>query len=404
MLRIGEFQFDAGSREVVGSAATVRISPKSAGVLAALAESPGRVWSRDAIMERVWPCVTVGEEVLTHAIAELRRAFGDDSRAPRYIETVHKHGYRLLQSAIEAAGPPASLTPPAGAAGFDLDVYASCLAACDLYERGGRHNTLSAIALYSSATGRRPDYAPAHAGLARALTFYGAYYDPRPENFERAREHCALALGTGQEAHEALAVLGLLFAIGGDFPRGLANFSASLKLKPDSAETHYLLGRACFAEGDFRSAAIMLERAASLRADDYHSLVMAAKARQKTGDPRQTTADFAQASRRIETRLASHPDEFRALCGKAHCLLYFGQSDDAYALMSAIDGHPDPMTYYLATAYACAGDADRAIPVLDAVVQEGWRHGRLLARDPDFDLCRGDRRFRRIAASAGMAA
>jgi hypothetical protein len=36
-----------------------------------------------------------------------------------------------------------------------------------------------------------------------------------------------------------------------------------------------LLGRTCFAHGAFALAAAMLERAASLRSDDFHSLVMA---------------------------------------------------------------------------------------------------------------------------------
>ncbi len=52
--------------------------------------------SRRQLLDAVWPDVTVGEEVLTHAIAELRKALGDSKRQPRYIETVHKSGYRLL--------------------------------------------------------------------------------------------------------------------------------------------------------------------------------------------------------------------------------------------------------------------------------------------------------------------
>src|SRR5262249_17513782 len=66
MLEIGRFYFDEASRELGCGAAVRRISPKAAGVLIALAQTPGRVWSRAAILERVWPQVIVGEEVLTH--------------------------------------------------------------------------------------------------------------------------------------------------------------------------------------------------------------------------------------------------------------------------------------------------------------------------------------------------
>jgi DNA-binding winged helix-turn-helix (wHTH) protein len=74
-------------------------------VLQALAETPGRVWSRDALLERVWPNVIVTEEVLTHAIAELRRAMHDDRQAPTHIETIYKGGYRLLAE-VESEGQP----------------------------------------------------------------------------------------------------------------------------------------------------------------------------------------------------------------------------------------------------------------------------------------------------------
>src|SRR5262245_10870176 len=96
MLKIGEFLFDPSTRRVFRGHDERRLSPKAASVLLALAETPGQVWSRDALLERVWPTVTVGEEVLTHAIAELRRALHDDFRSPRYLQTVHKSGYRLL--------------------------------------------------------------------------------------------------------------------------------------------------------------------------------------------------------------------------------------------------------------------------------------------------------------------
>ena len=74
----------------------VRLSNKANGVLMTLVEAEGQVVTRDNLMDSVWPDVVVGEEVLTHAIAELRRALGDTPRRPSYIETIHKAGYRLL--------------------------------------------------------------------------------------------------------------------------------------------------------------------------------------------------------------------------------------------------------------------------------------------------------------------
>jgi Tol biopolymer transport system component len=47
-------------------------------------------------MERVWPDVHVGEDVLTRSIAELRKVFADDPRSPQVIDTIRKRGYRLI--------------------------------------------------------------------------------------------------------------------------------------------------------------------------------------------------------------------------------------------------------------------------------------------------------------------
>ena len=79
MLKIGEWLLDLPTRRLLRGHEERRLSPKATSVLSALAETPGQVWSRDALLERVWPAVTVGEEVLTHAIAELRKAAPDDT-------------------------------------------------------------------------------------------------------------------------------------------------------------------------------------------------------------------------------------------------------------------------------------------------------------------------------------
>ncbi len=135
MLNIGAWIFEPASRRLVAGRTERRLSPKAAHILAALAETPRQVWSRDALLERVWPRVHVGEEVLTHAIAELRKALGDDFRRPAYVETVHKSGYRLL-APVERVVPEGSDLPsddglPARAGGafaslgtnFDLGAY-----------------------------------------------------------------------------------------------------------------------------------------------------------------------------------------------------------------------------------------------------------------------------------------
>ncbi|MFL6570168.1 MAG: winged helix-turn-helix domain-containing protein [Burkholderiales bacterium] len=75
---------------------TVRLEPKAMELLVALASRPGEVVSREELLSAVWPGVVVGDEALSQAVTKLRKALGDDVRAPIYIETISKRGYRLI--------------------------------------------------------------------------------------------------------------------------------------------------------------------------------------------------------------------------------------------------------------------------------------------------------------------
>lgn len=75
---------------------TIRLEPKLMDVLLVLAHQAERVVPKADLVSAVWPDLFVSDSVLTRAIAGLRRAFEDDARQPRFIETIAKRGYRLL--------------------------------------------------------------------------------------------------------------------------------------------------------------------------------------------------------------------------------------------------------------------------------------------------------------------
>lgn len=72
------------------------VEPKAMAVLLCLAQAAPQVVTREALLQQVWPDVAVGEDALNNAVAKLRRLLEDSARNPTYIETVPKHGYRLL--------------------------------------------------------------------------------------------------------------------------------------------------------------------------------------------------------------------------------------------------------------------------------------------------------------------
>lgn len=75
---------------------TVSVEPRTLQVLVCLARHAPNVVSKQRLIREVWGEVFVNEEVLSHAVWQLRKVFGDEARNPRYIQTIARRGYRLL--------------------------------------------------------------------------------------------------------------------------------------------------------------------------------------------------------------------------------------------------------------------------------------------------------------------
>src|SRR5687767_12523334 len=95
-LALGDFVIDRADERVLGPDGPLRLGHKAYRVLLSLAEQDGRLLTKDALFASVWDGTIVGESALTSTIKELRRALGDESRTPRYIESVYGRGYRLI--------------------------------------------------------------------------------------------------------------------------------------------------------------------------------------------------------------------------------------------------------------------------------------------------------------------
>jgi adenylate cyclase len=95
-LRVGSWVVTPSLNSISSQERTVRLEPKVMGVLLCLAQHPGATLSKEQLFQAVWPNIVVTEDVLIRCIAELRRAFNDDARKPRIIETISKRGYRLV--------------------------------------------------------------------------------------------------------------------------------------------------------------------------------------------------------------------------------------------------------------------------------------------------------------------
>ena len=105
-VRVGAWLFEPDACRLHRDGEEQKLTPKSAAVLDELVRAAGQVVARDALFERVWPQSEPSQDLLNTAIKELRRALGDELKAPSYIETIPKAGYRLIAPvATEATGP-----------------------------------------------------------------------------------------------------------------------------------------------------------------------------------------------------------------------------------------------------------------------------------------------------------
>jgi DNA-binding winged helix-turn-helix (wHTH) protein/tetratricopeptide (TPR) repeat protein len=83
----------------------VALKPKTFAVLRHLVERPQRLVTKEDLLDALWGDVQVGEAVLKTHLREIRQALGDNVRAPRFIETVHRRGYRFIAGVQQASGP-----------------------------------------------------------------------------------------------------------------------------------------------------------------------------------------------------------------------------------------------------------------------------------------------------------
>lgn len=103
-VRFGAFRLDPADRRLSCDGTPVELNARYLDVLILLVGSGGELVTKDRFMDEVWRGIPVTDEALTQAIRTLRRALDDNAAAPRFIETVPKHGYRFIAPLEQAAG------------------------------------------------------------------------------------------------------------------------------------------------------------------------------------------------------------------------------------------------------------------------------------------------------------
>src|SRR5262252_9030047 len=110
-LRFGRFELQPGERRLLADGAPVAVGGRAFDLLHALADRPGQLVGKHALMDKVWPGLVVQENNLAAQVSALRKVLGGD-----IVATIPGRGYRFvatLEGADAAPAPAPAATSPA---------------------------------------------------------------------------------------------------------------------------------------------------------------------------------------------------------------------------------------------------------------------------------------------------
>ena len=101
IVKFAEFELDGGRYELRRGDRVLKLEKIPMELLALLAESNGRLVSRDEIVEKIWgkDVFLDTEHGINTAIRKIRQVLGDDPEQPRFVQTVTGKGYRFVAPA-----------------------------------------------------------------------------------------------------------------------------------------------------------------------------------------------------------------------------------------------------------------------------------------------------------------
>jgi len=273
--RFDNFILSPRRRLLVRDGRELPLIPRYFDLLVFLVERRHEAVHRREIFERVWADVVVSDSALSQAIRTLRRTLGEESREPRFIRTVSRHGYRFVFADVveeddhqEFLQPPSSASPEVVASETAADPFEPllvCVTRVPRNESDEQDRRDAAERLHALGTAealRRLGTRPGHAA-ARALLRDTRWDSPQAEDVPVLASPAPLAVTREliafrlRRAARAITVRWASAALGGGVAGMLAGAAGGLLLTaaPGSAEPVALvpvlavIGGACGAIG-----------------------------------------------------------------------------------------------------------------------------------------------------------
>jgi DNA-binding winged helix-turn-helix (wHTH) protein len=477
--KFGEFTLDLRAGELRRHGRKIRLQEQPFQILVMLLARPDEVVTREEVRHRLWPGDTFVDfdHGLNNAVARLREALGDSAETPRYIETVARRGYRFIApvEADQAVAPPTTVDPapdappasplsarrrlPLGLALASMAAVAVGIAALvslraarttsggtipaeaslrraravapatlDLYLRARYHigrqdqpNIDEAIDLLQRATGLDPQFALAHAELARAYRLKAFLFAPQQKELEeKAFVEVEKALALDPDLPEGHLARGrTLWTLSNRFPHDpvIEELWRAIAGSPGLDEAHYELGHVYNHVGLLEEGLAELRRAAALNPSNTQArfriginlayqgkdeeALEALRAIPRSANPSiwgfQTASAFLRLGRRDEARALlaelakDSPRDEGGVRTSVEAILLAQTGARAEALEkigTAVSigrgfGHFHHTAYNVGSAYALMDDGEAAQEWLEVAADEGFPCYPLFARDPN---------------------
>ena len=105
VVSFGPFRLYAAQRLIERAGAPLHLGARALDILIVLVEQASKVVSKNDLMARVWPGVTVDEGSLRVHVAALRKALGDGEAGARYVTTLSGQGYCFVAPVSRSGAP-----------------------------------------------------------------------------------------------------------------------------------------------------------------------------------------------------------------------------------------------------------------------------------------------------------
>ena len=120
---LGDLLVEPPKGRITSREGIVHLPPKAIEVLLCLASKPGELVTRHDLLDATWGSDQGSTEALSHAIGEIRHAFGDHHDDPQFIQTLPKRGYRLLVTPVLVGADTSTIVIGAQNGATDLGLF-----------------------------------------------------------------------------------------------------------------------------------------------------------------------------------------------------------------------------------------------------------------------------------------